>query len=160
MPSTSVRLWHDIEMLDNKAPAALQYDMMLGSGRLVERATLWLLQSGVSLDLRERVAQLAPGIAALDARLGEILPAPEAGALAARIAAYVERGAPPPLAARVARLEQLVSAADIVRLAEAARLDIVEVGRAYFAVGARFALDALRAAAQKLRPRRHGRRWR
>ncbi len=145
-------MWHDIELLDNKAPAELQYDMMLESGRLVERATLWLLRSGLSLDLRARVAQLAPGIAALDARLGEILPESEAKTLDTRIAAYVERGAPKTLAARVARLEHLVSAADIVRLAETARLDIIEVGRAYFAVGARFALDALRGAAQKLRP--------
>jgi glutamate dehydrogenase len=145
-------LWHDIEMLDNLAPAELQYDMLLEAGRLVERATLWLLQSGLSLDLRERVAQFAPGIAALDARLGEILPPQEASAFAARIAGYVERGAPKMLAARVAQLEHLVSAFDIIRLAEAARLDVVEVGRAYFAVGARFALDALRGAAQKLRP--------
>ncbi|MBV8651522.1 MAG: NAD-glutamate dehydrogenase, partial [Alphaproteobacteria bacterium] len=145
-------MWHDIELLDNKVPAELQYDMMLESGRLVERATLWLLRSGLSLDLKERVAQLAPGIAALDARLGEILPAPEAKALEARIAAFAERGASRPLAARIARLEHLVSAADVVRLAETARLDIIEVGRAYFAVGARFALDALRGAAQRLRP--------
>jgi glutamate dehydrogenase len=145
-------VWQEIEALDNKAPAALQYDMLLAARRLLERATPWLLQSGLALDLRERVAQFAPGIAALDARLGEILPEREAAALAARAAALEERGAPSTLAVRVARLDDLAAALDIIRLAETSGRELIEVGRIYFAVGARFALASLRGAAETLRP--------
>jgi glutamate dehydrogenase len=144
--------WHAVEALDNVVPAALQYDLMLDAKRLLERATLWLLRSGLTLDLRARVEQFAPGIATLGARLAEILPEPEARALMARVAALRERGVPEPLAARVPRLDYLVSSADIVRLAEAAQGDLIAVGRVYFAVGARFALDTLRAAAEQLQP--------
>jgi glutamate dehydrogenase len=144
--------WHAVEALDNIVPAALQYDLMLDAKRLLERATLWLLRSGLTLDLRARVEQFAPGIATLGARLTEILPEPEAAALIARVAALRERGVPEPLAARVPRLDYLVSSADIVRLAEATQGDLIAVGRAYFAVGARFALDLLRAAAEHLQP--------
>jgi glutamate dehydrogenase len=144
--------WHAVEALDNIVPAALQYDLMLDAKRLLERATLWLLRSGLTLDLRARVEQFAPGIATLGARLVEILPEPEAATLLARVAALRERGVPEPLAARVPRLDYLVSSADIVRLAEAAQGDLITVGRAYFAVGARFALDTLRAAAEQLQP--------
>jgi glutamate dehydrogenase len=145
-------LWAEVEALDNQAPAALQYDLLLEGRRLVERATLWFLRSGLELDLRQRVAQFAPGIAALDAKLGEILPTAEARALEARCAELAKRGAPGGLAARVARLDYLVSAVDVIRLAEATKLDAIAVGRTYFAVGARFTLDALRGAADRLRP--------
>jgi len=145
-------LWHDIEALDNKVPAALQYDLMLDVTRLVERATLWLLRSGLPLDLRARVAQFGPGIAALGVGLSEILPAQEAAAHASRIAALVARGVPDALAARIVGLDFLVSSADIVRLAEESRRDLVATGCLYFAVGSRFTLDALREAAEKLRP--------
>jgi glutamate dehydrogenase len=126
--------------------------MLLEARRLLERVTPWFLRSGLALDLRERVAQFAPGIATLDARLGEILPEREAAALEAHTAELVKEGAPTALAARVARLDHLVAAVDVIRLAEAAGRDLVEVGRIYFAVGARFALDSLRGAAGKLRP--------
>ena len=145
-------IWREIEALDNRVPAALQYDLMLGAARLVERATLWLLRSGLPLDLRARLAQFGPGIAALGGGLAKILPASEATTLAGRVTSLVERGVPAALAARVARLDFLVSSGDIVRLAEESRRDLIEIGRTYFALGARFALDTLRQAAERLRP--------
>jgi glutamate dehydrogenase len=145
-------IWHAIEALDNKVPAALQYDLMLDVARLVERATLWLLRSGLALDLRARVAQFGPGIAALGEQLAEILPPRGADALASRAADLVARGVPDALAARVVGLDFLVSSADIVRLAEEPRRELIEIGRTYFAVGARLGLDRLREAAENLRP--------
>ncbi len=144
-------LWLAIEALDNKVPSALQYDMLLQIGGLVERAALWFLRSGLPLDLRARLAQFGPGIATIDKRLGELLPETEAAALASRTAALVERGTPQALAARIARIDHLACAVDIVRLAETGKRDVVEVARAYFALGARFALGALRGAAETLR---------
>jgi glutamate dehydrogenase len=145
-------LWHDIEALDNKVPAALQYDLMLDIARLVGRVTLWLLRSGLPLDLRARVAQFGAGIATLESGLAGILPAAEAATLAGRIAEIVARGIPNALASRIAGLEFLVSATDIVRLAEESGRDLIAIGRLYFAVGSRFALDVLREAAETLRP--------
>ena len=145
-------IWHAIEALDNKVPAALQYDLMLDVARLVERATLWLLRSGLALDLRARVAQFGPGIAALGEQLAEILPPRGADALASRAADLVARGVPDALAARVVGLDFLVSSADIVRLAGEPRRELIEIGRTYFAVGARLGLDRLREAAENLRP--------
>jgi glutamate dehydrogenase len=60
-------------------------------------------------------------------------------------------GVPAELAARVARLGFLVSGFDIVRLAAAAGRDVLDAARAYYAIGHRFGLDRLRAAAAKLR---------
>ncbi len=64
--------------------------------------------------------------------------------------AFVEKGVPAALALRVARLDFLLSAVDIVRLAKTAQRDLIEAGQRFFAIGARFKLDALRIAARKL----------
>ncbi len=143
-------LWQAIEALDNTVPTALQYEMLRRVGRLLERATLWFLRSGLALDLRALSAQFAPGIATIDKRLAGLLPAAEAAALAARAAALAARGAPDALARRVARLDYLACALDIVRLAGEKR-DIAETAGAYFALGARFGLGALRDAAEALK---------
>ena len=65
-------------------------------------------------------------------------------------AAYREQGTPEALALAVAKLAFLVPACDIVRIARVAGLDALEVGRAYFAIGARFGFDWLRRAAGHL----------
>jgi glutamate dehydrogenase len=144
-------LWTAIEGLDNKVSSAVQYDMLLDVGRLVERATMWLLRAGVALDIQARLDEFRPGIAKLARHLPELLPETEAGQLARRAEALRGQGVPEALASRVARLDLLVSGFDIVRLAGAAERDVLDAARAYYAVGHRFGLDRLRAAASRLR---------
>jgi glutamate dehydrogenase len=144
--------WDAIEALDGKAPAALQYEMLLAIQHLTERASAWFLQSGQPLDLQGGIADFAGGVAALTENLATILPAKDATALASRAADLVKRGAPQALAERIAGLDHVVAAVEIVRLAEAARRELLATGRIYFALGARLSLDALRSAAARLRP--------
>jgi len=59
---------------------------------------------------------------------------------------------PAEAAMRAARLDFLVSAVDIVRLGLGSGLGIVDLGRIFYAVGARFRLDALRMATRRLKP--------
>jgi glutamate dehydrogenase len=145
-------LWTAIDDLDNKVPTATQYEMLLSVGRLVERSTLWLLRSGLALgDVQARIDEFGPGIAALAAALGEILPPPEREALDRRRAGLAEKGVPDALAAEVARLDRLGAAFDIVRLHRGSPLDVVATGRVYFHAGARFGLGRLRLAARRLK---------
>jgi glutamate dehydrogenase len=145
-------MWDAIEALDGVVPAALQYEMLLAIRRLTERAATWFLQSGLALDLRARVGEFGDGVVALRDNFSEILPPIEAAALQSRAAELVERGVPRPLAERVAGLDHLVAAVEIIRLADLARHDLLATGRIYFGLGARLSLDALRAAAAQLRP--------
>ena len=78
------------------------------------------------------------------------MPDSQQAELKRRIAAWTGKSVPKPLAERVAKLDFLVSAVDIVRRAVAMQLDTVELGRQFFAIGARFRLDLLRMAARKL----------
>jgi glutamate dehydrogenase len=142
-------LWADINALDNKVPAQLQLEMIRTALRLVERVTAWFL-AGSRLDIKAQVDAYRHGIALLAAHIGEIMPESHQGELARRAAAFAEKGAPPDLARRVARLDFLLSAVDIVRLATTAQRDLLEAGQRFFAIGSHFKLDALRVAARKL----------
>jgi glutamate dehydrogenase len=145
-------LWNDIEALDNKVPAVTQYRMLAMTMRLLDRATLWLIRSGaVTKDLAAAIARFEPGVAALAKAMPGVLDPARAIETSKLEAALVKDGVPQPLAATVATLDDLVAALDIVRIAEAAKVQIVDMGRLYFAVGARLGLDWLRAAAAHIK---------
>jgi glutamate dehydrogenase len=144
-------IWSDIEALDNKLPAQVQTDMMISVGRLLERATRWLLRSGYErLDIAAYVAEFKPRIAALEHDLGAVLPPPVLGTVRARATTLIDAGIPERLAHRIAALDVMSSAMDIVRIAQTEpkelNASIDEVARIYFGVGARFGLDRLRSA--------------
>ncbi|MGZ4809043.1 MAG: NAD-glutamate dehydrogenase, partial [Thermoanaerobaculia bacterium] len=96
-------IWAEIESLDNKLPAAVQTEMMVSVGLLLERAIIWLLRSGYEkLEITAHIAELRPRIATLSERLDLILPASLLAALKVREAELVEDGIPESLAHRVA----------------------------------------------------------
>ncbi|HZT50595.1 MAG TPA: NAD-glutamate dehydrogenase [Stellaceae bacterium] len=141
--------WQAVNALDTKVPAAVQHEMLLAAGRLVERATAWFLRNA-KLDIAAETQAYRAGIAALAEAIGEIMPDTHRAALKARAATLEGHGVPAATALAAARLDFLVSAVDIVRLALATGQSVVELGRRFFAIGSRFRLDALRVAARKL----------
>ncbi len=144
-------LWQAVSRLDNKVPAQTQTEMLLAGNRLLERATAWFLRGGGPLDIEAQIDAFRPGVEALADHISEILPAPQRAELARRADLLVQRGVPSEPALMAARLDFLVSAVDIVRLGLGSGMGIVDIGRGFYAVGARFRLDALRMAARRLK---------
>lgn len=143
--------WARIEALDGQVPAAVQVAMQAEANRLLERATAWVLRwVAAPFDIGAAIAELRPGIAALEGAVPAILPDDVAEAVAARAQDYVAQGVPADLAAKVGNLIVLASAADIVRIAARHGATVEEAGQLYFTVGHRFGLGWLRASAQKL----------
>ncbi len=143
-------IWAEIEALDNHLPARIQTDMMLDVGRLLERAMQWLLRGSYeNLDVAMLVAELQPKIGVISTHLHDILPPQELSLLKARQGELEADGIPERLAYRVASLNVMSSALDIVRIARGGRA-VDDVARVYFGLGARFGLDRLRAAGQAI----------
>jgi glutamate dehydrogenase len=145
-------LWRAVSRLDNVVSAQTQTEMLLAGNRLMERATAWFLRGGGPLDIEAQVDTFRPGIESLADHISEILPPPQRAELARRAQALIERGVPSEVALMTARLDFLVSAVDVVRLGLGSGMGIVDVGRGFYAVGARFRLDAMRMAARRLKP--------
>ena len=144
-------IWTQIEALDGQVDSAIQLAMLSETNRVLERAMAWILRHvSEPFDLESTILRLHDGIAALDLILDRALPADLADTLSQRTAQYVDHGVPLSLGRQVANLIVLASAGDILAIAERFKARVDQVGALYFAVGARFSLGRLRAAAGSL----------
>lgn len=149
-------LWEDISALDNKVPARAQTAMLIDINNLIKWITLWFLRNGERLPaIGVQCAEFAAGFADLIGGLNKTLPKHYREDVKRRAVFYIEQRVPEKLAIKVAGLVNLFSGCDIVRLAGRRRLAVTDVARLYFAVGARFRLGRLRAAADKLATETH-----
>jgi glutamate dehydrogenase len=144
-------LWADVESLDNDVPADIQTAMHLAILDLIRRGTLWFLRSCPRpLDIDSTVEAFATGVETLRVRFEEVL-APELKSnMDRRAEEFIAHRVPPDIAHRIAGLNALVPACDIVRIAAGARLDPCAVGSVYYGLGERFGLDWLRGIAETL----------
>jgi len=144
-------VWAAIEALDNKVPATLQAQMLLEIGRLIQRSTVWFLtECRQPLDIGGQIKTYGAPVRELAAQLGELIPEAERILLKNQTAALVAKGAPEELAQRISSLSWMLPLLDIVRISQVASVSLPEVGKTYFAVGARFGFDWLRRAAAVL----------
>lgn len=70
--------------------------------------------------------------------------------MAVRTATLAAEHVPEDLASRIASLEVLPAAGDIVRIAASSGVPVIDCGRMYFAIGARLGVDWLRHAARRI----------
>ncbi|MBV8496288.1 MAG: NAD-glutamate dehydrogenase, partial [Gammaproteobacteria bacterium] len=143
-------VWEHIESLDTRVKATVQYEAMFQTSRLLRHATYWLLAARRGLQVDAAVAEFREGVGRLEAISHEVLTGAELEDYEQGCKRYVEAGLPPPLAARIAALEALNAALDIVEIAAAHRVSVPESARIYFEVGTRTGVDWLRARIEKL----------
>ncbi|HEX7885934.1 MAG TPA: hypothetical protein VF474_08155 [Phenylobacterium sp.] len=146
-------LWAEVQALDRRIPAAGQ---MARFRRLVaglRGATFWLARRAgrEGLGVAALAGRYAPGFKSLHALLPQILSKVERAGVETQVGRLTEAGAPPEMAEAAAVLGPLTHAADLVDLAEASSWPLPNVARLYYATGAAFAFDRLRAAAGEFR---------
>ncbi|MEE8515192.1 MAG: NAD-glutamate dehydrogenase domain-containing protein, partial [Alphaproteobacteria bacterium] len=149
-------LLRDIEALDNKVDAAVQTEMMIEVGRLVERSTYWFLRNTPQpLDIAKTIAQFRPGIEKLAECLADVVSPEHCDALARNGRKLADAGVPRMLAGNMASLDVLISGCDVVCIAGGDTTAVKKVAECYFALGTKFGLDWLRTIAQDLDTETH-----
>ncbi|MFQ5928719.1 MAG: NAD-glutamate dehydrogenase, partial [Acidobacteriota bacterium] len=149
-------LWTEIESLDNKAAAQSQMAMMIDTGGLIERVTLWLLRNRrPPLDIASTVAYFQSGVRELADSLPKPLAAENRLTVKQRHKHFSSEGVPQELAARIAGLVALSSALDIVEVAKGAKREVPFVAALYFDLGARLELQWLREQIAALKTPNH-----
>jgi glutamate dehydrogenase len=144
-------LWTQIEALDNKVPAKLQYETAFQTSRLLRHMTYWLLAYRKrELQVDAAVAEFGHGVRELEAQIGQVLTGSWGERFEENRKQYVTDGLPHELATRVASLEAHNAALDIVELSLAHRVSVIEAARVYFEVGARVGIDWLRDQIERL----------
>jgi glutamate dehydrogenase len=142
-------LWAAIQALDNSIAAAVQSEMLLDIIGVVEHGAAWLLV-GNRLDLGRETARFAPTVQHLASVVGELLPPGERAELDRRAARLRGAAVPPELALRIAGIVFLTTAFEVGDLAERTGRPVADAARVFYGIGARLALDEMRAVARLL----------
>jgi glutamate dehydrogenase len=144
-------IWAQIEGLDNRIPAAVQYTTMAQTTRLLRHMTYWLLENRRDdLDIERGVLRYAKKVGELFHGLGDVLGVTEQGRLNVRRSQLIEQHVPEELASRIASLEALHCALDLVEVTMAAHLDIGYAAKAYFDLGERIGLTWIKEQIESL----------
>jgi glutamate dehydrogenase len=102
------------------------------------------------LDIERAVRRFATPVAELWRGLGTVVSATASARLSAQRSALVVQRVPEQLAARIASLETLHCALDLVEVATAARVTIVYAAKAYFELGERIGLTWIKEQIERL----------
>lgn len=149
-------LWSEIESLDNKVAAQAQMQMLVDTGGLLERATLWLLRNRrPPLDIASTVAYFQTGVRELADSFPKPLAAENRLTVKQRHKHLCSEGIPSELALRVSGLVSLSSALDIIEVAKIGKRDVPFVAALYFDLGARLDLQWLREGIAALKTPNH-----
>ena len=146
-----VPLWQSIEALDNKVPDAIQAEMLIEAGRLIVRATAWFLRSKrLAQPMEQTIERFQPGVEALYGESAALLDAQSRSQLEIHALRWTQAGVPREIAARVAALDTLFAALDIVEIAESSHRPVATVGGVYFQLSSKLGLGWLRERIGKL----------
>jgi glutamate dehydrogenase len=144
-------IWTQIEDLDNRIPASVQYTAMSQTTRLLRHMTYWLLENRRDdLDIERAVSRYAAKVGELFRELGEVLSVTEQARLSVRRSQLIEQHVPEQLASRIASLEALHCALDLVEVTMTARVDIGYAARVYFDLGERIGLTWIKEQIEAL----------
>jgi glutamate dehydrogenase len=149
------RIAAEINALDNKVAAAAQIEMHLALSDMVAAQSLRLLQGGGGGSIGEAIALYGPGVAEIAVTADGVITAFSKKRLGARTAELTKAGAPKALAGKVAGLELLGGAFDVIEVAAGLDREVKDVAANYFAAGARFGLDWLRSVSRLVKPADH-----
>jgi len=145
------KLWAQIEALDTRVAATVQYAMQFQTSRLLRHVTYWLLARRKSeLQVDQAVAEFRKGVRQLEADIPHLLSGGEHQRFERTKKQCTEAGVPHELAGRIASLDAHNSALDIVELAASHSAQVLATARIYFELGARIGLDWLQEQVEQL----------
>ena len=125
--------WAQIEALDHRVPAKLQYAMMYETSRLLRHATYWLIaHRRGDLQVDRAVAEFRRGARELESVMASVLVGAERAQFETVRKEHLQAGVPAALAARVASLDAHNATLDIIELASAHRVRVSRRGAHLF----------------------------
>ena len=144
-------LWAEIEALDGKIPAAVQSQLFSQANQFIEHGCRWFLQHVPQpMDMEKTIAKYADAIGQLEKNAPHLMSETLKKAYDKSIESLHGYGVPDALAQRIAKLELLASACDIIDVTATSNRPLDGVGRMYFELGAQLKLGWLRRTAQQL----------
>jgi len=143
--------WAEVESLDNQVPAQHQTTALLTLWNVLRQATRWvLIRRGGRLDVNEMVGRWLPGLKSMEKIIFSTLSAEDREEMEQKRQANVDIGMPAGLADRMAVLEYLLPALDVVETAAQRQMAVEDVAQIYFKLGELLHLKWLRQQLENL----------
>lgn len=143
-------LWRRIDQHDYRIPANIQTLMHLETASALRRQMLWFLNHLPSpLSIEIAIQDYRDGVLALLEKPDAVVSGLAQSTLMERRNMYKEQGVPADVALRIAALDVLSPACDIVQVASQLKRDVKDTGQAFYALGAALGLDWLRMACDR-----------
>jgi len=128
-------LWAQIDALDNRVPAQLQYEMLVEAGRLVVRGALWFLRRRRErMPISDVLEIFRPALEQLRGHMPQVLSAGDRAAWDASVSKLVAEGVPEATAGKVASLGALYAVLDVTEIALDQKKSVEAVAALYFAL--------------------------
>lgn len=148
-------VWKSIESLpDKNIPQKAQMYAQVAS--FLQSVTRWVLRNlPLPLNIEQVAAEVAPGVTELGRSLEKIHSTASRERFVHTRDMLAQQGVPVDLATRMAALEVMASAFDIVAVAHKTNLNAVAVGKAYFTLGEQLHFGWLRESAGQIQAAGH-----
>jgi glutamate dehydrogenase len=144
-------IWAQIEGLDNRIPAIVQYTAMAQTTRLLRHMSYWLLENQrENLDIERAVRRYAAPVAELWRGLDSVLGSTESAGLREQRSQLIEQRVPEQLATRIASVDTMHCALDLVEAAMESRVKIIYAAKVYFELGERIGLTWIKEQIEHL----------
>ncbi len=128
-------LWREIDALDNRVPAMLQYELLVNVGRVLLRAVLWFLRRRrEKLAIAKVLEIFRPSLEVLQREVPGVLSAGDRAAWEAYVSRLATSGVPKALAERLASLESLYAVLDVTEVAHECGKPIESIASVYYAI--------------------------
>ncbi|MEM9172066.1 MAG: NAD-glutamate dehydrogenase [Pseudomonadota bacterium] len=144
-------LWLDIEAMDTRIPADIQYSMMYQISRKLRHACYWLMKANEGkLDIEACIAHYGDRVITLLKQLPELMTEQGHSRYRRRAGEHIRMGVPEPIAQRVAGLAYITDVLEIVRLADECDGSLNALGELYFTTAERLSFAWIRDAIDSL----------
>lgn len=145
------QIWEEIEKLGTNVTIDTTKELYNEVDILIERVTNWYLRNFTHpLQTGDIIKDFAPKVEEITKIMDSIASKVVKDTIDAKIVRYTSLNVPKPLATKLAMLDALGSAPDIILVAKKTKLPLKVVGQVYFEVGNRFKIGWLRIEARKL----------
>ena len=149
-------IWREIEALDGKIPVDTQVNLFLEVNRFIEQMTRWFLQQMPHpMDITATINEFAPHIKTYAQSFHSVLSEAAMQTYERRLNGMKESGVPEALAERIASLEPMSIACDIVRVSLETKEPVKAVAKLYYEIAAMLQLSWLRDIIDKANTESH-----
>ncbi|MGH8273524.1 MAG: NAD-glutamate dehydrogenase [Gammaproteobacteria bacterium] len=137
-------VWRKLESLDARLASQTQTEIIAETYHLIRHGARWVIEHGYGqANISETVEVLGAAAQALLANLPAILPEYLGELYNKALTGYREKGLDDDLADRIAAIPALYAAFDIAEVSAQTKVEVAQVAKAYFLLGARLEFDWL-----------------